>query len=390
MRNNKFKLSDMIPNAWFYKLKEIGKTKNQTSTTPSKKKKQPFSLSSTTSTHSSNPNQPNQCNPRKSYYFTRELNQNNTIFSTSQPSNNPKTKTPQTPSKNKTRKRRTTTLKSKNSSSSSPKNVTSSVSAGCSCRTTLESVWIKSDSPHENFSSSPLDSLTESESPDPEFRTDRVLIPTEPSFDEMVSLTTSSCACNKLSNNNNNIDIVIDVDKNSLARKDDKLEGYDYSYDSFSKLELPPIITKQTMKNEHKPFKEDSLKIKIINQEEQQKKNKNKKKKNGTVNSPGVKLRIKSPRIVQFHHGRKSVSSTVTSSGYRRSFSGSLAIVKSSFNPQKDFRESMVEMIVENNIRASKDLEDLLACYLSLNSDEYHDLIIKVFKQIWFDLTETG
>lgn len=382
MRNNKFKLSDMIPNAWFYKLKEIGKTKNQTSTTPSKKKKQPFSLSSTTSTHSSKPNQPNQCNnPRKSYYFTRELNQNNTKFSTSP-------KTSQTPSKNKTRKKRTTTLKSKNSSSSSPKNVTSSVSAGCSCRTTLESVWTKSDSPHENFSSSPLDSLTESESPDPEFRTDRVLIPTEPSFDEMVSLTTSSCACNKISNNINNIDIVIDVDKNSLARKDDKLEGYDYSYDSFSKLELPPIITKPTIKNEHKPIKEESLKIKIINQEQQKKKNK--KKKNGSVNSPGVKLRIKSPRIVQFHHVRKSVSSTVTSSGYRRSFSGSLAIVKSSFNPQKDFRESMVEMIVENNIRASKDLEDLLACYLSLNSDEYHDLIIKVFKQIWFDLTGTG
>ncbi|GAU30841.1 hypothetical protein TSUD_267610 [Trifolium subterraneum] len=204
MRNNKFKLSDMIPNAWFYKLKEIG----------------------------------------------------------------------------------------------------------CSCRTTLESVWTKSDSPHENSSSSPLDSFTGSgsESPDPEFRTDRVLIPNETSsFDEMVSLSTSSCACNKISNNNID-DIVIDVDKNSLARKDDKLES----------------------------------------------------------------------------------TTSMATSGYRRSFSGSLAIVKSSFNPQKDFRESMVEMIVENNIRASKDLEDLLACYLSLNSDEYHDLIIKVFKQIWFDLTETG
>jgi uncharacterized protein (TIGR01568 family) len=65
-----------------------------------------------------------------------------------------------------------------------------------------------------------------------------------------------------------------------------------------------------------------------------------------------------------------------------------LAVVKSSFDPQKDFRESMMEMIVENNIKASKDLEDLLACYLSLNSDEYHDLIIKVFKQIWFDLSD--
>jgi uncharacterized protein (TIGR01568 family) len=66
----------------------------------------------------------------------------------------------------------------------------------------------------------------------------------------------------------------------------------------------------------------------------------------------------------------------------------SFAVVKSSYDPQRDFRESMVEMILQNNIRASKDLEDLLICYLSLNSDEYHDLIIKVFKQIWFDLTD--
>lgn len=104
-----------------------------------------------------------------------------------------------------------------------------------------------------------------------------------------------------------------------------------------------------------------------------------------SVNSPGVKLRVHSPKIAG-RKGRKSVSST--NSGSRRSLSDSFAVVKSSFDPQKDFRESMVEMIVENNIRASKDLEDLLACYLSLNSDEYHDLIIKVFKQIWFDLTQ--
>lgn len=61
-------------------------------------------------------------------------------------------------------------------------------------------------------------------------------------------------------------------------------------------------------------------------------------------------------------------------------------MVKSSVDPRRDFRESMVEMIVENNMRTSKDLEDLLACYLQLNSDEYHEMIIKVFKQIWFDL----
>ncbi|KAH0932452.1 hypothetical protein HID58_009569 [Brassica napus] len=63
--------------------------------------------------------------------------------------------------------------------------------------------------------------------------------------------------------------------------------------------------------------------------------------------------------------------------------------VKRSADPKKDFRESMVEMIEENNIRASKDLEDLLACYLSLNPKEYHDLIIHVFEQIWRQFTKT-
>lgn len=60
--------------------------------------------------------------------------------------------------------------------------------------------------------------------------------------------------------------------------------------------------------------------------------------------------------------------------------------MKTSVDPQRDFRESMVEMILENNLRNSKDLEDLLACYLQLNADEYHELIVEVFKQIWFDI----
>lgn len=63
-------------------------------------------------------------------------------------------------------------------------------------------------------------------------------------------------------------------------------------------------------------------------------------------------------------------------------------IVKRSADPRRDFKESMVDMIVENDIRRPRDLEELLACYLSLNSDEYHDLIVKVFEEIWVDLTD--
>ncbi|KAK7302989.1 hypothetical protein RJT34_13888 [Clitoria ternatea] len=68
----------------------------------------------------------------------------------------------------------------------------------------------------------------------------------------------------------------------------------------------------------------------------------------------------------------------------------SFAVIKCSLDPRQDFRDSMIEMIVENEIREPEEMEDLLACYLTLNADEYHDLIIKVFRQVWFDLNQGG
>jgi uncharacterized protein (TIGR01568 family) len=64
----------------------------------------------------------------------------------------------------------------------------------------------------------------------------------------------------------------------------------------------------------------------------------------------------------------------------------SFAVVKTSRDPRRDFRESMEEMIAENAICTAADLEDLLACYLSLNAAEYHDLIVDVFEHIWAGL----
>ncbi|KAL3027161.1 hypothetical protein AAZX31_03G033900 [Glycine max] len=360
-----------------------GRDSRKQNTTPSRKKKQTSPPSTTHSSIRNQPHQQNNNNPRKSYYFTRDLKIS--------PSNTPKTISPPRKSTKQRTKKRTPTR--------TPKLVSSS---GCSCRTTLESMWTKSDSPQdEHSSSSPFDTSPESQSP--EFRTDRVLLPFSSSFDEMVSLSTTSCAScrlntNKNKNNTTN-DTIIDVDKNSIARKDNKLDGY-YNYntnngydDTFSELELPPIITKPSSKLlKKRELKQGSLKVRIVKEQDsamKEQRNHHGSLRRLSVSSPGVRLRIHSPRIAG-RRGRKSVSSssTTTSSGSRRSLSESFAVVKSSFDPQKDFMESMVEMIVENNIRASKDLEDLLACYLSLNSDEYHDLIIKVFKQIWFDLTQ--
>ncbi|ESQ51553.1 hypothetical protein EUTSA_v10017964mg [Eutrema salsugineum] len=105
----------------------------------------------------------------------------------------------------------------------------------------------------------------------------------------------------------------------------------------------------------------------------------------GRKSSAGINLKkVNSPRI-QLSGTRRSTSRSESKQVVLESF----AVMKSSVDPKKDFRESMVEMIEENNIRASKDLEDLLACYLTLNPKEYHDLIIQVFEQIWRQLTKT-
>ncbi|KAL2479755.1 Transcription repressor [Abeliophyllum distichum] len=67
----------------------------------------------------------------------------------------------------------------------------------------------------------------------------------------------------------------------------------------------------------------------------------------------------------------------------------SLAVVKRSSDPYSDFRTSMVEMIVEKQIFTAKGLENLLQCFLSLNSYHHHRIIIQVFSEIWEALFES-
>ncbi|CAH8313665.1 unnamed protein product [Eruca vesicaria subsp. sativa] len=61
----------------------------------------------------------------------------------------------------------------------------------------------------------------------------------------------------------------------------------------------------------------------------------------------------------------------------------SFAVVKKSHDPYKDFRTSMVEMIVERQIFAAAELQELLQCFLSLNSLQHHSVIIQVFLEIY-------
>ncbi|XP_038890823.1 transcription repressor OFP8-like [Benincasa hispida] len=61
---------------------------------------------------------------------------------------------------------------------------------------------------------------------------------------------------------------------------------------------------------------------------------------------------------------------------------GFFAVVKNSSDPYKDFKASMAEMVVEKKIFGGKELEELLQCFISLNSRHYHKVIFEVYSEI--------
>uniref|UniRef100_A0A6N2LA32 Transcription repressor n=1 Tax=Salix viminalis TaxID=40686 RepID=A0A6N2LA32_SALVM len=61
----------------------------------------------------------------------------------------------------------------------------------------------------------------------------------------------------------------------------------------------------------------------------------------------------------------------------------SFAVVKRSEDPHEDFKRSMMEMILEKEMFEEKDLEQLLHCFLSLNSRDHHGVIVQAFSEIW-------
>ncbi|XWS42035.1 hypothetical protein CRYUN_Cryun17cG0134100 [Craigia yunnanensis] len=61
----------------------------------------------------------------------------------------------------------------------------------------------------------------------------------------------------------------------------------------------------------------------------------------------------------------------------------SFAVVKKSEDPYEDFKRSMMEMILQKLMSEEKDLEQLLHCFLSLNSRHHHGVIVQAFVEIW-------
>lgn len=177
-------------------------------------------------------------------------------------------------------------------------------------------------------------------------------------------------------------DIIIDMNNRDFKKKAFKeIKAFDATEKACSASKR----TKESRKSHHLSVKVKSKEIEDEEEDACRIKRKHQKplvssgRRSSSANSPRIKLRVSSPKIQVSPRRSKPRSQS-------RQVLDSFAVIKSSFDPMKDFRESMVEMIAENNIIASKDLEDLLACYLALNPKEYHDLIIKVFVQVWLQL----
>ncbi|KAK4380370.1 hypothetical protein RND71_002232 [Anisodus tanguticus] len=62
--------------------------------------------------------------------------------------------------------------------------------------------------------------------------------------------------------------------------------------------------------------------------------------------------------------------------------SSTLAAVINSDDPFQDFKKSMLQMIFEKEIYSPEDLEELLNCFLHLNSPSHHYIIIQAFMEI--------
>ncbi|KAJ6693425.1 hypothetical protein OIU85_004217 [Salix viminalis] len=287
MGNYRFRLSDMIPNAWFYKLKDMSKSRKHHTSRAFKKKPPPGTVTS---------QKPNISHQRYSYYFTTDPERAEKIdyYSPSNPKASD-THFPDPPRKSSNRRSKRKTIYKP-----SPKLV---------------------------------------------IHLTALALPVESSYDEL----------DFLSESDEDDGFLVPDSIESYERKIKEVEG-------FGRIpELPPILTKPERFNDYEvtKFRRSSSKLEEV--------------------KARIKLRANTPRIASRKIqgcARKSVPLS-----RNKTLSESFAVVKFSVDPQRDFKDSMVEMIVENNIRGSKDLEDLLACYLSLNSKEYHDIIVKAFER---------
>ncbi|XVF34728.1 hypothetical protein REPUB_Repub18cG0084100 [Reevesia pubescens] len=204
MGNYRFRFSDMIPNAWFYKLKDMSKTRKHYSSHPLKKKS-PTS-SSTSQKHHRN------SKPSYSYYFTTETFKAGRLYNSPVPLEASGNRFPDHPLRKSLKRReiRRTVCKP------SPR-VVSSVSAGFSCHAILNSVPTNSNLTDQSpdYSLSPFESSPEPESLLSDSEDDNIFAPPQ-SYDLPAGSYSNSYNC-KLGSSTN--DIIIDMNNESHTWK---------------------------------------------------------------------------------------------------------------------------------------------------------------------------
>ncbi|BAT85910.1 Transcription repressor OFP6 Ovate family protein [Vigna angularis] len=90
-----------------------------------------------------------------------------------------------------------------------------------------------------------------------------------------------------------------------------------------------------------------------------------------------------SPYVDSSHFSDSDVKAARTMGGLGRAGKEGVAVEKDSDDPYLDFRHSMLQMILENEIYSKQDLRDLLSCFLQLNSPHHHGVIVRAFTEIW-------
>ncbi|WOL00381.1 hypothetical protein Cni_G09094 [Canna indica] len=79
-----------------------------------------------------------------------------------------------------------------------------------------------------------------------------------------------------------------------------------------------------------------------------------------------------------------ATSNHSAASGARKgALEGSVAVAIESSDPYVDFRDSMLQMVVEMEIYAWEDLCDLLHRFLTLNAPRYHHVIFRAFSRVY-------
>ncbi|CAJ2660229.1 unnamed protein product [Trifolium pratense] len=80
------------------------------------------------------------------------------------------------------------------------------------------------------------------------------------------------------------------------------------------------------------------------------------------------------------YHNDDTLNHSILKSGTK--LIDSIAVEKDSHDPYEDFRNSIVQMILEREIYLERDLEELLECFLQLNAKCHQQVIVRAFMEI--------